>query len=84
MLVVESRFNNDKFFSDTPNTTENDVYQQECLKEPINKRKALSSRKGNGHEKKLIKLATKLSVKNLFNTCSVSYMNMMKKRESSR
>lgn len=35
MLVVESRFNIDKFFADTPDTIENDVDQhrkQGCLK----------------------------------------------------
>ena len=48
MLVVENRFNNDEFFADTADTPEKDVEQhgkQECLKGPINKRKALSNRK---------------------------------------
>ena len=48
MLVVENRFNNDEFFADTGDTPEKDVEQhgkQECLKGPINKRKALSNRK---------------------------------------
>ena len=83
MLAAESRFNKDKFFADTLDTTDNDVDQdrkQGCLKGPINKRKALSSKKGSGHKKTLIKLATKLSVKNLLNTCSVNCMKMMDKK----
>ena len=45
MFVVENRFNNNEFFADTADTTENDVKQnrkKECLKEPINKREAFA------------------------------------------
>ena len=79
---LKGPINKTEGFADTADTTENDVEQhrkQECLKGPIKKRKALSDKKSNGHTKTLIKLGTKLSVKHLLNTCSVSYKKTKKK-----
>ena len=78
---LKGPINKRKAFALTADTTGKDVEQhrkQECFKGPTKKRKALSDKKGNGHTKMLIKLATKLSVKHLVNTCSVSYVKTIK------
>lgn len=65
MLDVKNVSNNDEFFADTPTTPEESVElcrKQQCLKEVINKRKAIYwVSKSNGHLKGLIKLGIKLS-----------------------
>ena len=73
MADVENILNDNELFGDIVDTPKEGIHQHkkgECLRSAISQGKALSGKKQWTH-KKLIKPATKLSIKHMLNTSSV-------------